>query len=207
VRVVQADAFMWLRRNQGRFDSIFIDMPYVRNYNLSLVYSREFYALARKHLTSNGFIAIDAPGSWCGEIDNLWSIYYSTLRAAGFTTVLPYVTQFDMDAPRLKRRLEELANRQNERRVEERPAALRTRLSDILPELPIQEFVLAFAGARSISRRYRDMGVPTLAFDEHHFRRTFEPACVRGEALDPEQINSIAKPILPPLDLVSMAIP
>jgi len=208
VRVVQADAFQWLLRNPQRFDSIFIDMPYVRNYNLSLVYSREFYALARKHLSPNGFIAIDAPSSWCGENDTLWSIYYSTLRSAGFATVLPYVTQFDIDAPRLKRRLAEIADQQEQKAgVEDRLDALRTRISDILPELPKQEFVLAFINAQPISRRYRDMGQQTLAFDEHHYKLAFQPACVRGEVFGSEKVNSIARPTFPPLELVGMVLP
>ncbi len=207
VRVVQSDAFQWLRHNRQRFDSVFIDMPYVRDYNLSLVYSREFYALARQHLTPDGFLAIEAPASWCGEFESLWPIYYSTLRAAGFATVLPYITQFDMQAPRLQRYLNAAADQRNSKTTEENRAALRGRLADTLPELPIQEFVLAFADERSISRRYRDMGVQTYAFDEHHYRLAFQPACVDDDAFTLELVNSIARPTLPPLQLVSMALP
>ena len=104
VKVVRADAFHWLRTNPGEmFDAIYVDMPYPRDYNVAKVYSREFYALARAHLRSDGFLMLDAPDGDCHYTDtpeNLWHVYDNTLRAAGFARVMPVMNTWRVRASR-----------------------------------------------------------------------------------------------------------
>ncbi|MDH5676071.1 MAG: hypothetical protein OEZ06_28370 [Myxococcales bacterium] len=196
VKLVISDGFQWLRSERSRFDGIYVDLPYAKDYNLSLLYSREFYATARRRLVPGGFLAMDAPGL-CDD-GELWDVYYSTLRAAGFATVRPFITSFSAEAPRLEQQLR--------RKLRSRPGAGEVDLEPLLQELewslaelPIQEFLLAFPEERRPNLDYRDFGVETDAFDAFHHARAFEDRCTRAPRYAESRVNSIARPSLPPL--------
>lgn len=90
VRVIIEDAFTWLRqgKNTEKFDAILIDLPDPDNATLARLYSEEFYALARKALTPQGRIAVQASSAYTTP-DVFWRVN-ATLEAAGCPTVLPY---------------------------------------------------------------------------------------------------------------------
>ena len=111
VKVLVADAFKYLRQQKQKFDAIYIDFPYATNYDLSKLYSKEFYQYLKKRITSRGFAAIDAPGSAnFTEFDEKgeqqfnylasdWLFYYNTLKAAGFNSIIPYAVNLELDNP------------------------------------------------------------------------------------------------------------
>jgi spermidine synthase len=82
VHVHIADGFYYLRNQARTYDLILIDLPYPSNYDLSLLFTREFYALARRHLGANGLMALDFPTR--SQEASALSILLHTLKAAGF---------------------------------------------------------------------------------------------------------------------------
>jgi spermidine synthase len=94
-----ADAYNYIRHSTETFDAIYLDFPYARDYNLSRLFSREFFHFARARLTRDGFLVMDAPGLEQVDID--WKIYSNTLLAAGFEHIHPYVSyveEFNQEA-------------------------------------------------------------------------------------------------------------
>jgi spermidine synthase len=87
------DAYRFIRNSSDQFDAIYLDFPDPRDYNLSKLYSREFYHFVRQRLTSDGFIALDSPGLRHNKERR--EIYTSTLAAAGYKFVTPYISKIE----------------------------------------------------------------------------------------------------------------
>lgn len=209
VERVLGDAFAWLRTADERFDAVWIDMPFARDYDRSLVYSREFYRLVRERLGPGGFVALDTPGGWCRQPRNLWDVYLSTLSAAGFAQVVPLVTRIDTDGARFAAVLDRIAPRirvgaalADGRTVAFTPAQTREYLVSLAAEelaTAIQEFVLARPEARPLDTRWKEFGVPLWAFGPEYLADAFDRGCPATP--DPDRVNTVFRPTLPPLDL------
>jgi spermidine synthase len=216
VEVVQADAFQWLGTATARFDAVYIDMPAARDYNLSFLYSHEFYTMVHRRLASDGFVAVDTPSGWCATPDNLWVIYYNTLRAAGFETVVPMLSRIDLQAPSILSAVDQMAC---ERAVDvPAPGARSIRLTDAQARLyfhgaleeelqsTVHEFALAFPRERAINTQWRDdLRVPYHLFGPHQLPVAFRDRCPTDD--DPSKVNSIFRPTLPELHLLSIRFP
>lgn len=87
VRVVQADAFVWLRDNRGRFDAVIVDFPDPSTYALGKLYSLTFYRMIAGALAPGGTCAIQGSSPYLSP-RAYWCIE-ATVRAAGLHT-LPY---------------------------------------------------------------------------------------------------------------------
>ena len=61
VKTTIGDGFYYMRNTKNKYDAIFIDFPYPRNYNLARLYSIEFYTYVKRNLTPNGFVILDTP--------------------------------------------------------------------------------------------------------------------------------------------------
>jgi spermidine synthase len=102
------DAFYVLRNTNKKYDAIFIDFPHPNNYDLSKLFSIEFYKYVANALNTNGFVAFDAPlynktdgRKGEGSLDLISyfnekhfeanSILASTVFFAGFKTIFPYI--------------------------------------------------------------------------------------------------------------------
>lgn len=95
VHIVIDDAYRFLRRNSQPFAGVFVDFPYPVSFELSKLYSVEFYSALKRNISENGFAVLDAP---------LWKnldaptdrrplpqdILFSTLTAAGFKELFAY---------------------------------------------------------------------------------------------------------------------
>jgi len=214
LHVVQADAFYWLRTHPDEmFDAIYIDMPYPRDYNVAKVYSREFYSLAHAHLSSNGFLALDAPDGDCHYTDipeNLWHVYDNTLRAAGFPTVLPVMNTIDPSKRPLSETIDAFAWGVAEqwRRTHgaaETPIAEARQWVEANIEAHLssyQEFLLAFPVAREPNTTWMHVDVPLYALRPSYLADAIVRDCKHVE--DPALVNSIFRPTLPPLQLLAV---
>lgn len=60
VEVVNKDAYIWLDENSQIFDRIFIDFPDPNHIDLNKLYTWGFYKKVQRHLSANGFVAIQA---------------------------------------------------------------------------------------------------------------------------------------------------
>jgi spermidine synthase len=87
VRVVNADAFIWIGEGQDRYGAVFIDFPDPSSFSLGKLYSSRFYAMLRRRLEPWGAVAIQTTSPLMAR-RSYWCIM-RTLEHAGFT-VHPY---------------------------------------------------------------------------------------------------------------------
>ncbi len=83
VRVVNADAFVWLEHEAaGRFDVVIADFPDPHNFSLGKLYSRSFYRVLRARLAPGGVVAVQATSPMFAR-RSFWCIA-ATIKSAGF---------------------------------------------------------------------------------------------------------------------------
>jgi spermidine synthase len=87
VRVVNADAFVWLAETRDVFDVVIADFPDPHNFSLGKLYSRTFYRVLRARLAPGGLLAQQATSPMFAR-RAFWCIV-ETARSAGFD-VRPY---------------------------------------------------------------------------------------------------------------------
>lgn len=103
------DGFWYLRNTKKKFDAIWIDFPYPKNFNVIKLYSKEFYTFAKRALNPGGYLLIGLPieaknsGFEFSKTDQIRNdIYFSTLFYSGFKHFVPFyvgVHSFLMAAP------------------------------------------------------------------------------------------------------------
>src|SRR5262249_6994872 len=81
VRVVNADAFIWLQDTRATFDVAIVDFPDPHNFSLGKLYSRTFYRLLRTRRAPDALAAIKAPSPMFAR-RSFWCIT-ETVRSAG----------------------------------------------------------------------------------------------------------------------------
>jgi spermidine synthase len=87
VRVVNADAAIWLQHNDDMFDAVIVDFPDPSSFALGKLYSVPFYGMVRKHLAANGLMVVQSTSPFFAP-HAYWTID-STLREVGLKTY-PY---------------------------------------------------------------------------------------------------------------------
>ena len=87
VRIVNADAFVWLDANSDVYDFIVVDFPDPNNYGVGKLYTTAFYRLLGRHLARGGLAVVQSTSPLFAR-QSFWSIGH-TLEAAGFG-VRPY---------------------------------------------------------------------------------------------------------------------
>jgi predicted membrane-bound spermidine synthase len=211
VETVVADAFEWVRRSRDTFDAIFIDMPLPKDYNLSKVYSREFYAAVRARLAPGGVLVVDAPDSLCTDPESDWDRYRSTVAAAGFGGIHAMVSRVHPQTARARTLLAELDTMtvvvdRELRELSENAAraALHGSLERAAARIEQNEFILAFHSDRAPHTTWREMGVPLRVFGPEQLPLAFVEDCPRYA--DASLVNSVVRPTLPRLVLDSMRI-
>ena len=90
MRIVNSDAFTWLKENREIFDFIVVDFPDPSNFSIGKLYTTAFYQRARSALAQDGAIVIQCTSPFVAR-KSFWCID-ETLRACGFVTE-PYHTQ------------------------------------------------------------------------------------------------------------------
>jgi spermidine synthase len=83
VRVVNADAFVWLAGTRETFDVAIVDFPDPHNFSLGKLYSRTFYRVLRGRLAPGGLAALQATSPLFAR-RAFWCIV-ETVRSAGLT--------------------------------------------------------------------------------------------------------------------------
>ena len=88
MRVVNADAYVWLERpDESPFDAVFIDFPDPNNFALGKLYTTGFFRRLRGALAANAIVAIQGTSPFVAR-RSYWCIV-RTMEAAGFQ-VAPY---------------------------------------------------------------------------------------------------------------------
>ena len=174
------------------------------DYDLSKLYSREFFHFVRAHLTDGGNAVFDAPaseffvrdasGATVMASDSDWPVYYETLKGAGFETVVPFVSAVELDNPAAHQTLDPLIQRQGLTR----DAARARRLAYLSAHANglMQGFILARRGPRR-QPRYRDLGITLHVLNETRFYLAFAQPHPMRDGIDDDRVNSIMRPTMP----------
>lgn len=218
VQVVVGDAFYYVRRSREVFDAIYMDFPAPGDYNLSRLYSREFYAMARSRLSPEGFLVMDAPGleqlfvqEDQGKDARTWDILYNTLYAAGFGDIRPFFSALEDDNPRalaLFRKLyagvdtitrtdtNMLTGRSSFTQIRGKDAVAREMLRDFLQNLS-SGFILARPQHTPAADTLYDHGITPDIVSELRVRAALSAGAHLRGRMDSRLVNSVFRPLLP----------
>jgi len=87
VKVVNTDAFRWLKENQEEFDFVAVDFPDPSNYSIGKLYSTTFYKELYRAVSPEGLAVIQSTSPYVAR-KSFWCID-RTIQAVGFQTT-PY---------------------------------------------------------------------------------------------------------------------
>jgi len=84
LKVVNADAYLWLEANSETFDVIVIDFPDPTNFALGKLYTTSFYQRADQALAAGGYMVVQTTSPLIAR-KSFWTVV-ATLQAVGLTT-------------------------------------------------------------------------------------------------------------------------
>ena len=206
VHTVFGDAFQYLRQHKDEtYDAIYLDFPVAVDYNLSKLYSREFYHFVKERLADDGFAALDAADlkltfkadgqGRAGSIQgDTWGIYSNTMRLAGFKTILPFYVILEVDNPKARAMLDKL----NRETIREEPEWdwWTGPLTQFTHQM-VQGFIMLRKDGRHGPFEYVDFGIKMHIMNEKRFGLAFPALPQPTEQVDFSKVNSILRPTLP----------
>ncbi|MEF7615085.1 polyamine aminopropyltransferase [Aquincola sp. MAHUQ-54] len=84
LRIVNADAFLWLEQSEETFDVIVVDFPDPSNFSLGKLYTTSFYQLVDQHLSADGYAVVQTTSPLVAR-RSFWTVD-ATIRAVGLDT-------------------------------------------------------------------------------------------------------------------------
>lgn len=87
LKILNQDAFLWIKQNNTIFDAIIIDFPDPNNFSLGKLYTNTFYRELSKNLAKNGALVVQSTSPFMAR-KSYWCVN-NTLQSVGFQT-LPY---------------------------------------------------------------------------------------------------------------------
>jgi len=84
VKVINADAAIWLQATTEMFDAVIIDFPDPSSFALGKLYSVPFYGMVKKHVAANGLVVVQSTSPFFAP-NAFWTID-ATLREVGMKT-------------------------------------------------------------------------------------------------------------------------
>ncbi len=213
VKIQIADAYQYIKNTDEKFDAIYIDFPSPVDYDLSKLYSREFYHFIRRSLNKNGFAVIDSPGSEMDLIDynhdqpmdpdSDWKIYFNTLKAAGFDTIIPFASNLDFDNPEAYKIFAEAASANPKIDMRDLESEIREYVLDVQ-----KGFIMIKPGDGKINEIYKDPEVTLYVLNEKRFPLAFASVNVfLQETIDEGKVNSIMRPTFPSISFWDIRLP
>lgn len=89
VKIINTDAFVWLKNQSSQYDFIAVDFPDPSNYSVGKLYTNSFYKVLYKTLSYGGVAVIQATSPFVAK--KSFSCVKNTLQSVGFNT-LPFHT-------------------------------------------------------------------------------------------------------------------
>jgi spermidine synthase len=83
LKIVNADAFVWLGANTDTFDFAIVDFPDPTSYALGKLYTTAFYKLLEHHLSQNGLAVVQATSPLYAR-QSYWCVV-TTIESAGLS--------------------------------------------------------------------------------------------------------------------------
>jgi spermidine synthase len=87
IKLVNADAFIWLRQHANQFDFIVVDFPDPGNYSVGKLYTDTFYLELKQHLSPEGMIVVQSTSPFYAR--DSFQCVVNTLNFIGLMTT-PY---------------------------------------------------------------------------------------------------------------------
>jgi len=87
VKVINADAFIWLQSDPGFYDFVVVDFPDPTNHSIGKLYTTAFYRLLERHLSAQGIIVVQSTSPLFAR-KSYWCIS-KTIESVGLS-VFPY---------------------------------------------------------------------------------------------------------------------
>ena len=206
VRTLLGDAYQYIRRSTDTYDAIYLDFPYAKDYNVSKLYSSEFYSFVRQRLSDGGFAVLDAPGVDSPDRDNDlrlssggdWNVYYQTIKKAGFESVTPFFTKLERQNARAMEILQQ-GYRERFARLGRTEGLIQARMAIFVADHAadlVQGFLLLRTGPGTVEP-YRDLGIKLHMLNELRYEGAFPRRFFAPSELGPQRVNSIMRPALP----------
>jgi spermidine synthase len=187
IKVHIMDAFTFVRTSKEIYDAIYIDFPDPKDYNLSKLYSREFYFFVKNRLADDGFVAMDSPGSL---VKGDWVIYYNTIKASGFETIIPFSSTLEEDNPQFDKENKQLHE------------AVKAAVHDLR-----QGFIMMRKGGPPVVAPYGEPGISLYLMNEKRYRLSFRFPYSMKAGIDWDRVNSIMRPTFPNYSLMHIRLP
>ncbi|VAX36799.1 Spermidine synthase [hydrothermal vent metagenome] len=211
VDMIISDAYHFMKNNTQMYDAIYIDFPDANDYHLSKLYSREFYHFVKKGLSPNGYAVLDATGSALFTFydeqgkqemlsENTWEIYYHTLTVAGFNTIIPYVSNLELDNKKAVNGVYQLLEKfgrgtdgfDRKHEAEDLVRSYVYRLQE--------GFIMIKAEKEKIAPYYHEPTVDLNVLNRKRFDLAFILPYYFPSHLDNSKVNSIMRPVLPKIE-------
>ncbi len=196
VKVVAADAFAWLKTSRERYDAIYCDFPRPTNFDLSRLFSRDFYIMVRDHLAPGGFAAADLPG------EGNQGAYMAVFKAAGFGTVQPFSARLEPDNPTLSQVEEEFSTMGGLVQPPDRKALRAFFHATLVPDALAsvrQRFVFLQVAPGTPRKTFADHNVPLYVLNARRLALSLDQA-----ARATNRVNTVNRPTLPPIRMDSL---
>lgn len=87
VKIINDDAFAWLRKTKMVFDCIIVDFPDPSTYAIAKLYTNTFYRELAQHLRDDGWCSVQCTSPYAAR-NSFW-IIDTTIRSVGLNTI-PY---------------------------------------------------------------------------------------------------------------------
>lgn len=84
LKIINKDAFTWLKSTDDKYDFIVIDFPDPSNYSVGKLYTDSFYKLIESHLANKGIVTVQATSPFFAP-KSFWCIN-NTIESAGLLT-------------------------------------------------------------------------------------------------------------------------
>lgn len=207
VKTVIADAFHFLRQNKAVYDAVYMDFPRVKDYDLSKLYSRELYHFVRAALADGGFAVFDASEIVDLHDQQYWEVYFSTLRAAGFTEVTPYFSTLEDDNVEALKLLSPMFDDKSQLRVRQensdkvevlggRKAIVGKIIHDFISDYR-HSFVMVRKEGGVLNAEYKTFGARHMILNAKRFGLAGQRPVSLNDLPGDRLINSVERPTLP----------
>jgi spermidine synthase len=87
VRIINTDAFTWLKETEEVFDVIVVDFPDPTNFAVGKLYTQTFYTMLDQHLSASGFAVVQTTSPLVAR-HSFWTVV-TTIESVGLHTA-PY---------------------------------------------------------------------------------------------------------------------
>ncbi|MBF0522785.1 MAG: hypothetical protein HQL24_07000 [Candidatus Omnitrophica bacterium] len=215
VKVIIADAYPFLRNNQKKFDAIYMDFPAPFDYNLSKLYSREFYSFAFKSLKDDGYAVLDAASlkALSDEKDFLKSdaqMYFHTLKAAGFQTIHFFTSRLEQDNPEALALMRKAIGDSNQLVVKERADGFGIHREEVNGQEAIaqhllssfmtdqeHQFIFLKKEKQASDPQYGEIVSDLFVLNKARVFLSINQSQIEAAAAEPSYVNSILRPTIP----------